>query len=388
MHWCYSAGYYDSYMHSCYSARVIVCLFLTLGWSAISHLKNVAGCTFQCVSLMWDCSLWCIWPPLLLLPYYGLPCLLFWSFPQMLCGQCCFGVHISVMVLSGVPYTFPQKVLADSPIYSFSQSILLHLNQYITFLFFLMLSLSLGDTSKFLMVFPSLKYTCIPYFLQMFLKLSLIPWEYGTTIWHIFLCNDWCCFFLLVLSCWCFCLWRIFFIVHLGYLQPLRTSSTCFNSLLMNSGVEHKVLALCVRVLITLYLEAKLWSLSHWRYWSVWVGFLYTFVVKVPSTLGVRSLRSKMGWNHLVQLLPWWTWWTCPLGWYVGRISSLCDSCWITKVSSTYLFHILGGACSTDGSVLKSLHIYICHNWAHWWSHGSTFGLFKALTIEKELGVD
>ena len=67
------------------------------------------------------------------------------------------------------------KVLADSPIYSSSQSILSHLNQYITLLFFLMLSLSLGDTSKFLMVFPPLKYTYIPYFLQMFLQLSLIP---------------------------------------------------------------------------------------------------------------------------------------------------------------------------------------------------------------------
>ena len=62
----------------------------------------------------------------------------------------------------------------------------------------------------------------------------------------------------------------------------------------MDSGVEHKVLALCVRVLITLYLEAKLWLLSHWRYWVVWVGFLYTFVVKVPSALDVIK-RSKNG---------------------------------------------------------------------------------------------
>ena len=28
----------------------------------------------------------------------------------------------------------------------------------------------------------------------------------------------------------------------------------------------------------------------------------------------------KMGRNHLVQLLPWWTWWMCPLDWYDGRI--------------------------------------------------------------------
>ena len=39
---------------------------------------------------------------------------------------------------------------------------------------------------------------------------------------------------------------------HQGYLQCLRTSSRQFNSLFTNSGVEHMVLALCVRVLITL----------------------------------------------------------------------------------------------------------------------------------------
>ena len=49
----------------------------------------------------------------------------------------------------GCSWYLSSKLLADSPIYSFLQSILSHLNQYITLLFFLMLSLSLGDTSKF-----------------------------------------------------------------------------------------------------------------------------------------------------------------------------------------------------------------------------------------------
>ena len=70
---------------------------------------------------------------------------------------------------------------------------------------------------------------------------------------------------------------------HLGYLHSLRTFSRCCNSLFNNFGVEHVVLALCVRVLITLYFDARLWLLSHCRYRSVWVGFLYTFVVNVPS---------------------------------------------------------------------------------------------------------
>ena len=111
------------------------------------------------------------------------------------------------------------NVLDDSPIYSSLQSILSHLNQYIKLLFFLMLSLSLGDTSRFLSIFPHLKYTWIPYFLQMFLKLSAIPLEYGTTMWHTFFCDLGCCFFLLVLGY--VCLWRTFCIAHLDICNPL-----------------------------------------------------------------------------------------------------------------------------------------------------------------------
>ena len=169
------------------------------------------------------------------------------------------------------------------------------------------------------MVVPPLKCICIPYLWQMFLKLSQIPWEYGATIWHIFLIDDWLCLFVLVLSSWCCCCWSVSCIAHLGYLQHLRTSSRCSNPLLINSGVEHKVLTQCLRVLMTLYFDAKLWLLSHWMYWSVCVGFLYTFMVKVPSTLGVTKI-SKMGWNHLVQLPPQWSGRMYPLYWYVGRI--------------------------------------------------------------------
>ena len=53
------------------------------------------------------------------------------------------------------------------------------------------------------------------------------------------------------------------------------------------------VCALCVKVLITLYLAAKLWFLSHGRYRSVCVGFLYTPMVKVPSASGVMMVSRK-----------------------------------------------------------------------------------------------
>ena len=53
------------------------------------------------------------------------------------------------------------------------------------------------------------------------------------------------------------------------------------------------VCALCVKVLITLYVAAKLWLLSYDRYKSVCVGFLYTPVVKVPSGSGVMMVSKK-----------------------------------------------------------------------------------------------
>ena len=56
------------------------------------------------------------------------------------------------------------KVLAYSPIYSSSHSNPLHMYQYITALFYLMLSLSFVVTKMFFEVLPSMKYVCMPYF--------------------------------------------------------------------------------------------------------------------------------------------------------------------------------------------------------------------------------
>ena len=219
MHWCYGAGLYDSYYtdvtvqnhywfifssgmdcnnpsHRC--GRLYFPIFLfNVGLFTLMYMAS-----FIALAILWSSlpiilkfSTDVMWP------------VLFW------CSCMGDGAFRCSLYLSS-------NVLDDSPIYSSSQSILSHLNQYITLLFFLMSSLSLGDTSKFLSVFPPLKYTCIPYFLQMFLKLSAIPLEYGTTMWHIFFCDTRCCFFLLVLEC--VCLWRIFCIAHLGYLQPIN----------------------------------------------------------------------------------------------------------------------------------------------------------------------
>ena len=49
-------------------------------------------------------------------------------------------------------------------------------------LFFVMWSLSFAATNSSFRVFPLLKCTCMPYPLQMFLKLSLRPLLYGTVM--------------------------------------------------------------------------------------------------------------------------------------------------------------------------------------------------------------
>ena len=120
-------------------------------------------------------------------------------------------------------------------------------------------------------------------------------------------------FLFFLFSCSRSTLWK----AHLGYLHCVRASSRCFNSSFSSGELEQTALALCVRVLITLYLQARLWWLSHCRYWSVWVGFLYTLVVSVPSSWGVTKMSKKgmepflilflcgklYGWIHRVYVL-------------------------------------------------------------------------------------
>ena len=86
------------------------------------------------------------------------------------------------------------KVLADSPMYSSSHSVLPHLHQYMMLLCFLIPSLSFGNISKFFRVFP--------------------PWS----MHRLHTCYRWTCSFHIGLCCkvllcdicsmavWCFCL--------------------------------------------------------------------------------------------------------------------------------------------------------------------------------------
>ena len=79
------------------------------------------------------------------------------------------------------------KVLEVSSMCSSSQVRSPHWNQYMAPLLLTMRSLSLWESSRFLMVLPSLKWVCMPYLPQIFLMLSQRPCVQGITIWPLVL---------------------------------------------------------------------------------------------------------------------------------------------------------------------------------------------------------
>ena len=70
----------------------------------------------------------------------------------------------------------PPNVLEVCPMYSVWQVRSLHWNQYMAQLLLTTGSLSLRETSRFLMVLLPLKWFCIPYLPQIFLMLLQRPW--------------------------------------------------------------------------------------------------------------------------------------------------------------------------------------------------------------------
>ena len=86
-------------------------------------------------------------------------------------------------------------------------------------------------------------------------------------------------------------LFCISLMTHLGYLHLTRASQRCSNSSLRSSGVVHTVLALWVRVPMTLYLADRL--LSHCKYLSVWMGLWYTAIEREWSTWGMTKVSKK-----------------------------------------------------------------------------------------------
>ena len=134
----------------------------------------------------------------------------------------------------------------------------------------------------------------------------------------------------------------ILFIAHVGYWQFFSAFFKWFSSLFSSCVLEQMVFALCCSVPITPYFVVNGWWLSHCRKRSVWVGFLNTDVLRLPSLPGVTSI-SKKGmapsslWFSAVNCICW------SMELRYSRNPSFWDDCKMVNVSSTNLFHRTGG---------------------------------------------
>ena len=88
-------------------------------------------------------------------------------------------------------------------------------------------------------------------------------------------------------------LWT-FWMAHPGYLHLPKASLRCCISFWKSSGLQQTVLALWVRVSMTLYLAERLWWLSQCMYWSVWVGMWYTVIDKKFSKMSPNIYSSAV----------------------------------------------------------------------------------------------
>ena len=130
--------------------------------------------------------------------------------------------------------------------------------------------------------------------------------------------------------------------ITLGYLHLVRAFLRCSFSCLSNSGLLHTVWTLREGVLIMLHLAERLWWLSHCKYWSVWVGFLYTVMDRPPFSSGF-TMVSKKGMEPsslLSSTVNFMAGSTLLMCW---RKPCLLTSLLMTKMSSSYLCQNLGG---------------------------------------------
>ena len=81
--------------------------------------------------------------------------------------------------------------------------------------------------------------------------------------------------------------------VHVGYLHWVRAFPEVFLFLFEQLRIAAHSSGPVGKVLITLNLAKSLWWLSHCKYWSVWVGFLYTVMDRLPSTSGFTMVSKK-----------------------------------------------------------------------------------------------
>ena len=246
-------------------------------------------------------------------------------------------------------------------------------------------------------------------FLPMFLKLSLSPLLYGTVM-EFLLMLLLLLFLLLLLDVFGVLFFNfILFMAHDGYLQADKTVSMCINSSSSWSWLEQMFFALCSNELITLYLLAMAWWLSHCKYWLVWVGFLYIEVDRLTSLFAVIKV-SRKGIDPSALVFSTVNCIFSSMAFMCWRNSSLCSVSKMTKVSSTNLLQWLVGCGCFQGLLFQSapyiywplwgwvvtplLHLLLVHNiaigkqnmcfwgripkawWCAWWT-----GWFSAVGL-------
>ena len=212
----------------------------------------------------------------------GWPVLLLWW---------CIGGSLALESFSKGPIGFPHVFIRT-----------LHWNQYMAPLLLTIGSLSLGETRRFLIMLLPLKWVWITYLLQIFLMLfaeTLDIWYYYVTLGFDFIGNRLGTSGALAVS-------PIIDLTRRPVKSSLYLAQSPFQVFTLGKCLPDMVhflleklriatysLALCVKVLITLYLAERWWWLFHSKYWSMWVSFLYTPMDNLPSAPGVTIVSKK-----------------------------------------------------------------------------------------------
>ena len=123
--------------------------------------------------------------------------------------------------------------------------------------------------------------------------------------------------------------------------KAISGPSGVFASLQSICVLAHTVLALFIKALKTLYFAERLWWLSQWRLWAVWVIFLETGALMCCQVLGkLRCPRRRWihhCWNICDELYMWFS--------VINVLQELLVlfCLLVTKVSSIHLSQSLDG---------------------------------------------
>ena len=160
-------------------------------------------------------------------------------------------------------------------------------------------------------MFP-LKCVWIPYFLQIFLKLSPSPWVYGMTMCPMLGFSLGGPSFWISTGAGCALCWAvtvaitiILSVAVIIYFEPYVWCTwdicTCPKPPVGAVSPFGRVLDQCNMFwpcgweYLWHYLAEKLWGLSHCKYWSLWVGLWYTVMDKELSASALaKVLRKKI----------------------------------------------------------------------------------------------